>query len=81
MMFNSNSGIEWNIIVLHSSIGAEQQLEIFRNSGPNIRKIILSTNIAESSITVPDVVYGKFISFDHNILFLFILLYIPTFSN
>lgn len=56
---HSDSSIKWRIIVLHSNIEADKQLNIFKKTEPNTRKIILSTNIAESSITVPDVRYGK----------------------
>ena len=45
------------VIPLHSSITLEEQYLVFRNPKPDYRKIILSTNIAESSITVPDIKY------------------------
>ncbi|GFY41720.1 ATP-dependent RNA helicase TDRD9 [Trichonephila inaurata madagascariensis] len=51
--FNKNF---W-IIPLHSSITVEEQTKVFRSAPPDMRKVILSTNIAESSITVPDVKY------------------------
>ena len=45
------------MIPLHSTIGSEEQEQIFRASPPGVRKVILATNIAESSLTVPDVRY------------------------
>lgn len=44
-------------IRLHSMISPDEQQKIFIRPPPNHRKIILATNIAESSITVPDVKY------------------------
>lgn len=44
-------------IVLHSTSDAEEIRLAMRPSKLQ-RKIILATNIAESSITVPDVKYG-----------------------
>ncbi|XP_055384477.1 probable ATP-dependent RNA helicase spindle-E [Condylostylus longicornis] len=46
-----------SVIRLHSMISPEEQQKAFRNPAPGYRKIILATNIAESSITVPDVKY------------------------
>ncbi|XP_053521960.1 ATP-dependent RNA helicase TDRD9 [Artibeus jamaicensis] len=42
---------------LHSSVILEEQSNVFLSPVPGYRKIILSTNIAESSVTVPDVKY------------------------
>ncbi|XP_041810147.1 ATP-dependent RNA helicase TDRD9 [Chelmon rostratus] len=42
---------------LHSSITLEEQNGVFLSPVPGYRKVILSTNIAESSVTVPDVKY------------------------
>lgn len=49
----------FNTIRLHSLISAEEQQKAFIKANKDVRKIILATNIAESSITVPDVKYGK----------------------
>ncbi|KAJ6661880.1 hypothetical protein lerEdw1_013051, partial [Lerista edwardsae] len=42
---------------VHSSVTLEEQSTVFLTPVPGYRKILLSTNIAESSITVPDVKY------------------------
>lgn len=44
------------IYTLHSNMQTYNQREVFQPS-PDKRKIILSTNIAETSITIEDVVY------------------------
>ncbi|XP_055969720.1 ATP-dependent RNA helicase TDRD9 [Sorex fumeus] len=45
------------VFPLHSSVTLEEQNNVFLSPVPGYRKIILSTNIAESSLTVPDVKY------------------------
>ncbi|NXU50708.1 TDRD9 helicase, partial [Turnix velox] len=52
-MFNK----KWQMYPLHSCVTLEEQSDVFSTAAPGYRKIILSTNIAESSITVPDVKY------------------------
>ncbi|XP_063702967.1 LOW QUALITY PROTEIN: probable ATP-dependent RNA helicase spindle-E [Culicoides brevitarsis] len=49
--------MDWNIIPLHSTVPSETQRSVFLRSANNTMKVILATNIAESSITVPDVKY------------------------
>ncbi|WFD23873.1 RNA helicase [Malassezia equina] len=49
---------KYEVHILHSSVPVEDQQAVFetpRHDG--IRRIILSTNIAETSVTIPDVVY------------------------
>ncbi|XP_057715243.1 ATP-dependent RNA helicase TDRD9 [Corythoichthys intestinalis] len=45
------------VYALHSTITMEEQYGVFLSVVPGYRKVILSTNIAESSVTVPDVKY------------------------
>lgn len=45
------------ILPIHGSMPTVNQCEIFDRPPPNKRKIVLATNIAESSITIDDVVY------------------------
>ncbi|XP_003705228.2 tudor domain containing 9 protein spindle E isoform X1 [Megachile rotundata] len=48
---------KWDIVILHSSVTNEEQQRIFQKPPHGYRRVILSTNIAESSVTVPDVKY------------------------
>ncbi|KIY71627.1 P-loop containing nucleoside triphosphate hydrolase protein [Cylindrobasidium torrendii FP15055 ss-10] len=48
---------KFEIHSLHSSVPLKQQQAVFEPPVPGIRRIILTTNIAETSVTIPDVVY------------------------
>lgn len=41
------------VMPLYAAQPAEHQLNVFKDMGPGTRKLVLSTNIAETSITVP----------------------------
>lgn len=47
---------EW-LLPLHSSVAAADQKKVFLRPPKNMRKIIMATNIAETSLTIDDVVY------------------------
>ncbi|KAL7992704.1 hypothetical protein Chor_016960 [Crotalus horridus] len=53
----SNELFRLQVYPLHSSVTLEEQNNVFLAPVPGYRKILLSTNIAQSSVTVPDVKY------------------------
>ncbi|EPX75138.1 ATP-dependent RNA/DNA helicase [Schizosaccharomyces octosporus yFS286] len=46
---------EFRVYILHSSLSSAQQQSVFEIPPRGCRKIVLSTNIAETGVTIPDV--------------------------
>ena len=48
---------DYRVVAVHSSLSNEEQRRIFAACPRGVRKIVLATNIAETSITIDDIVY------------------------
>lgn len=46
---------KWIVLMLHSSLSIEEQDKVFDIAPEGVRKCILSTNIAETSVTIDGV--------------------------
>ncbi|KAG6336574.1 hypothetical protein ID866_2512 [Astraeus odoratus] len=57
MPLNFNDTKRFSVHLLHSTVPLADQQVIFEPPPEGVRRIILATNIAETSVTIPDVVY------------------------
>lgn len=56
-MFNNRGASRCVVYPLHSTLSNEDQQAVFSRPPEGVTKIIISTNIAETSVTIDDVVY------------------------
>ncbi|XP_017125191.1 putative ATP-dependent RNA helicase DHX57 [Drosophila elegans] len=55
-LFSPRAG-KFVLVPLHSALSGEDQALVFKKAPPGKRKIVLSTNIAETSVTIDDCVF------------------------
>ncbi|XP_062529594.1 putative ATP-dependent RNA helicase DHX57 isoform X1 [Bombyx mori] len=54
--FSPKTG-KYMLVPLHSTLSSEEQAQVFKKPREGVRKIVLSTNIAETSVTIDDCVF------------------------
>ena len=80
------------VLPMHGSLPNEDQLKVFQRSPAGTRKVVVATNVAEASVTIPGIVYGNisfvqfvsslyFINWFDLILLLDIVLFIMLFNS
>uniref|UniRef100_A0A8C9WHS0 RNA helicase n=1 Tax=Scleropages formosus TaxID=113540 RepID=A0A8C9WHS0_SCLFO len=55
--FFTHPSCRYKVVALHSTLSSQDQAAAFTIPPVGIRKIVLSTNIAETGVTIPDVVF------------------------
>lgn len=50
---------DFEIRPLYAAMPADDQLKVFQAAAPGVRKFILATNIAETSVTISGIKYGR----------------------
>ena len=51
------NSLDFHVLPIYAALPNSQQMKVFEDSAKNTRKIILATNIAETSITIPGIKY------------------------
>lgn len=46
---------------MHGGLTNDEQLQIFQRTPPGRRKVVVATNVAEASVTIPGIVYGTLV--------------------
>lgn len=54
---NYNNNKEFEILPLHANLSPQEQTRVFKPVKKNVHKIVVTTNVAETSITIEGVVY------------------------
>lgn len=54
---NQREDLKLLILPMHGSLPNNEQIKVFRPTPRGMRKIVIATNIAETSITIPGIVY------------------------
>ena len=50
---------DYEILCLYAAMPPDEQLRVFTPPKPGVRRFILATNIAETSVTISGIKYGK----------------------
>lgn len=60
-------------LAMYGSLPNSEQLKVFWRAAKDTRKVIIATNIAETSITIPNIIYGTILIYSYKIFIIYIL--------
>lgn len=56
-VLSRDSGNQYEILPLHANLSPQEQTRVFKKVSPDVFKIVVATNVAETSITIDGIVY------------------------
>lgn len=60
-------------LAMYGSLPNSEQLKVFWRAAKDTRKVIIATNIAETSITIPNIIYGTILIYSYRLFIIYIL--------
>ncbi|BFZ19516.1 hypothetical protein BsWGS_22555 [Bradybaena similaris] len=57
----SKDAMKMKVLPMHGSLPSSEQMKVFERTPNNTRKIVVATNIAEASITIPAITYKSLV--------------------
>lgn len=56
-VLSRDAGNQYEILPLHANLSPQEQTRVFKKVSPDVFKIVVATNVAETSITIDGIVY------------------------
>lgn len=57
MQYTQSSTVPMYIVPLYALLSSEKQMEVFKEPPPGTRLVVVATNVAETSLTIPGIRY------------------------
>lgn len=49
-----------HVLPIYGSLPYHDQMKVFKHAPNGYRKVVIATNVAETSVTIPGIVHGKY---------------------
>ena len=51
-------GLDLMVVKMYGSLSPKEQMRVFFHTPSGFRKVVVATNVAETSVTIPGIVHG-----------------------